>query len=175
MRNASPVIAAVIAITALGCGSKTPPVPTSLAGTSSVKFTAALSPANEVPAVANAENTGSGTATITLNITKDSTGAIIGATADFSVNLNGFPAGTPINIAHIHPGVAGQNGGVLVNTGLTAGELNLAAGSGSFAKNGIAVGASDATGMINTPANYYFNVHSTINAGGVARGQMVKQ
>jgi hypothetical protein len=32
----------------------------------------------------------------------------------FVVNLSGFPAGTPLNIAHIHTGAAGATGGVLI-------------------------------------------------------------
>jgi len=28
--------------------------------------------------------------------------------------------------------------------------------------------------VINNPAGFYFNVHSTLNAGGVARGTLVK-
>jgi hypothetical protein len=32
-----------------------------------------------------------------------------------------------------------------------------------------------AQAIINTPENYYFNVHSTINPGGVARGQLRRQ
>lgn len=35
------------------------------------KFTAQLSPANEVPPVANADAAGSGTMTLTLNVTRD--------------------------------------------------------------------------------------------------------
>jgi hypothetical protein len=28
--------------------------------------------------------------------------------------------------------------------------------------------------IINNPSGFYFNVHSTLNPGGVARGQLVK-
>jgi hypothetical protein len=138
------------------------------------KFSAALSPANEVPAVTNADQTGSGTATITFNLTKDSAGNITAATADFSVTLSGFPAGTSLTGAHIHPGAAGTNGSVAVSTGLTPGEVTLANGSGSFSKNGIAVDPALAQGILNAPANYYFNVHTTINGGGAARAQLVR-
>ena len=137
-------------------------------------FTAALSPANEVPPVANAESVGRGTVTVTFNPTY-SGGQHHAATATFVVNLTGFPANTPINIAHIHPGAAGVNGGVLVNTGLAAGQLVLTNGSGSFTRGPITVMPEVAQQIINTPEKYYFNVHSTINPGGVARGQLVRQ
>ena len=59
---------------------------------------------------------------------------------------------------------------------LANGEAVMAAnGSGSFTKANVATTVAIAQAMINTPSNYYFNVHSTINTGGCARGQLVKQ
>jgi len=137
-------------------------------------FTAALSPANEVPPIVGAEASGTGTATITFDVTKDAAGNITTSTATFVVNLSGFPAGTPINIAHIHPGAAGTNGSVLVSTTLAAGQVVLTNGSGSFTR-AVSVDPAAAQNIINNPAGFYFNVHSTLNPGGVARGQLVKQ
>jgi hypothetical protein len=138
-------------------------------------FVATLSPANEVPAIGNAEASGSGTATVTFDLTKDAAGNVTASSATFVVNLTGFPAGTPINAAHIHPGVAGVNGGVLVSTALVAGEVVLANGSGSFTKVLSSVDAAQTQNIINNPAGFYFNVHSTLNPGGVARGQLRAQ
>ena len=59
---------------------------------------------------------------MTLVTTKDAAGNVTAATATFVVNLSGFPAGTPINISHIHAAPAGVNGGVVVNSGITAGQ-----------------------------------------------------
>ena len=138
-------------------------------------FTSALLPANEVPPVTGAEATGSGTATITMTLTRDSAGTISTAVADFNVSLNGFPANTPVVAAHIHPGATGVNGPPLVNLNLGTNEVVLATGTGSFAKPGIAVSAADAQAIIDAPASFYFNVHSTLNPGGFARGQLVRQ
>jgi hypothetical protein len=175
-------VAAALAIFVAGCSGSTSsstPSPSPVPGntTTQVKFTAQLTtPAETPPIVApDPEAGGTGTANITLNVTKDSFGNISAATVDFQVNLNGFPNGTPINIAHIHQGVAGIAGGIVVNTGLAAGDLVLSNGSGSFTKTAVPATADIATGMINTPANFYFNVHSTLHNGGVARGQLVKQ
>jgi len=134
-------------------------------------FTAVLSPASENPPISNAENSGSGNVTITFDTTS-SGGNITAATATFVAQLSGFPANTPINIAHIHPGAVGVNGGVLVSTGLTAGELVLQNGSGNFTKGPVTVLPEVAQQIMNNPAGYYFNVHSTANPGGVARGQL---
>ncbi len=86
------------------CGSDSPTTPT----TGPIVFTAPLSAANEVPPVTNADANGRGTATITLNAPRDASGAITGAgTMNFSVQLSGFPAGTEVRLAHIHPGASG--------------------------------------------------------------------
>jgi filamentous hemagglutinin family protein len=137
-------------------------------------FTAALSPANENPAIVGAEAAGSGTATVTMITTKDAAGNVTAATATFVVNLSGFPAGTPINIAHIHQAAAGVNGSVVVNSGLTAGQNVLTTGSGSFTASNLTVDAALANLILTNPAGFYFNVHSTLNPGGVARGQLVR-
>lgn len=138
-------------------------------------FTAQLLPSNEVPLVTNAEASGSGTVTITLTVTRDSAAAITGGTANFVSNLTGFPATTNFTMAHIHDGVSGVAGPIVVNTGLASGEVTLTNGAGSFTKNNINVSAAIANGMVNTPANFYFNVHTVANGPGVARGQLVKQ
>lgn len=143
-----------------------------------VTFTAQLSPASEVPPVTNAEASGSGTAVITFDIDRNSSGAITAATASFQVTLTGFPANTPVTMAHIHPGAAGATGGILISTGLAAGEVTLGNGAGGFTKNAVTLqgeGLAEVQQIVNNPGNYYFNVHSTLNPGGMARGQLVRQ
>lgn len=146
--------------------------PTGPSGTSQTKFTATLLPANEVPAIVGAEAAGSGTATITFNLTRDSYGSITAATVDFSVTATGFPNGTALTGAHIHAGDPGINGGILISTGLTAGEVILANGAGSFTKAGITVPVDQANSILANPSAFYFNIHTAANAGGVARGQL---
>lgn len=139
-------------------------------------FTADLKPSNEVPPIANAEATCSGKGTFTLNTTKDASGTITAATAQFETDVTGCPADTKINIGHIHKAAAGANGGVVINSGLAAGELVLTAGAGKINKtqNTIADLAVVAD-IIANPSGYYMNWHSTLNAGGILRGQLVKQ
>jgi len=140
-----------------------------------IVMTATLLPSNEVPAIANAENTGNGAAQITLNVTRDGTGAISGGTADFHFQLSGYPSSTTIVAAHIHPGPAGVNGGVIVNTGIVAASpVTQADGVMSFTSTGVSVPAATLTNIVNNPAAFYFNVHSPTNPGGVSRGQLVR-
>jgi hypothetical protein len=139
-------------------------------------FTAEIRPSNEVPPITNAESTGSGNATVIFDVQTSASGVITGGTATFVVNLTGFPASTPINIAHIHQANAGATGGIVFSTSLVAGEVVLnSSGSGSFTKTGISpADVAIFQAIMNNPAGFYFNVHSTLNPGGVARGQLVR-
>jgi len=136
-------------------------------------FTADLSPANENPPIADAENTGSGTATVTLFTAKDTSGKIIGANAKFEIVLKGFPSTTMITISHIHKGDAKTNGSVVVDSGMKATDpIALTTGGTSITKDNLAVAADLATDIIANPGNYYYNVHSMVHPGGVVRGQL---
>jgi hypothetical protein len=168
-----PVLAAALALFAAGCGSST--VSPSTSNPTKPTFSANLSPANEVPPVTGPEASGSGTATITLDATTNAAGNITAATVTFVVNVSGFPANTPLNIAHIHQGATTCACPVVVNTGLTAGSNTTnAAGAGTFTVAGISVTPDVASAILANPGNFYFNVHSTLNPGGVARGQLTR-
>ena len=130
------------------------------------------------PGDQDAEAGGRGTTTITFNVPRDSAGAITGGgTVTFGIQLNGFPANTAVNLAHIHPGASGVNGGVLVNTGLSAAAPFVLGGDGTGNRSiTVDISQADATNIAATPANFYFNVHTTLNPSpGAARGQLVRQ
>lgn len=147
------------------------PSPTPVA---KVVFTADLKPSNEVPPIANAESSCTGTGTFTLDLTRDSAGKVSSATAAFEAKVSGCPSGTALNIMHIHDAPAGVNAGVKVNSGLAAGQLTLTAGAGSITKTGIAVDGALVQAILDKPDGYYYNIHSTLNPGGVLRGQLKK-
>ena len=135
-------------------------------------FRSVLLPANEVPAITGAEANGSGNANLTFHVTRDSVGTITAATLDITVSVTGFPAGTALTGAHIHPGVEGVNGGIVVSFGLAPGEVTFATGSGSFSRAAVAVTADQANSILANPAGFYVNIHTAANPGGVARGQL---
>jgi hypothetical protein len=170
MKRLSP-IALAIAVLAAGCSSSTTPSPTP---PTNPTFTAALSPANEVPPVTNAESTVSGNASITLVTAKDAAGNITSATATFVVNLTGFPAGSTVSVAHIHEGATTCACPVIVNLALSPGEVPITNGVASFTKANINVDAAVAQRILTNPAGFYFNVHTTLNGGGVARGTLTR-
>jgi hypothetical protein len=158
-----------------GCSSSSSTPSTTQAGTTTTRFTATLSPAQETPPISNAENVGSGTSTMDFNITRDASGTITAATVNFTVTLQGFPATTVVNIAHIHTGAVGVAGPILINTTVVPGEVTLTSGSGSFTRVAQPVTAAQMQGFLDNPAGFYFNVHTVANPGGVMRGQLVKQ
>jgi hypothetical protein len=160
-----------LSVLAVGCGSTSPAQPTHGTTTTST-FTVPLSPANEVPPITNADQVAAGTATIALTVLRSDAGDITSATANIQIAVTGFPAGTVVTDAHVHNAPAGASGGVLVNTGLTSGELALVNGSGSVTKNGINVPADRAAAILNNPAGHYFNVHTALNPDGAIRGQL---
>ena len=161
-----------LSIFAVGCGGESSPTAPSQGTTTTSTFTVPLSPANEVPAITNADVSGSGTATIALTVTKDDAGNITSASANFQISVTGFPAGTRVTDAHIHGAAAGSNGTPIVNVGLTSGELAVSNGSGSITKNGINVPADRAAAILNNRAGHYFNVHTALNPDGAIRGQL---
>ena len=151
-----------LAVGVAGCGSKSSTAPSNL-----VLFTVQLSPANEVPPVTNAEQSGRGTAVITIH--KDTN------TIDFNVSLNSFPAGSTAILAHIHGpnGPAGVATGVFVGTGLSPGTaIQMPNGSATFSFNGVGASADQINQILANPPNFYFNVHTPVNPGGAIRGQL---
>lgn len=159
-----------LSLFAVGCGSS--PSEPSQETTTTSTFTVPLSPANEVPAVVNADATGRGSAIIAVTVRKDASGTITSATADFQIDVTGFPAGTRVTDAHVHNGGAGANASVFISVGLTSGELALTNGSGTISKKGITVPADRAAAILGNPAGHYFNVHTALNPDGAIRGQL---
>ena len=167
-------LAATLALAACGGGATTQatatPAPTTAAPTptptpsTTVVLTATLLPTEEVPPITSAEASCNGTATVTLNKATNS--------GTFAVEVKGCPATTEINIMHIHRGAKGANGGVVVNSGLVAGEWKLTAGAGTITKNIATIDAALLNEIATSPAGFYFNAHSTLHAGGVVRGQL---
>jgi hypothetical protein len=154
--------AAVLVVACAGPAAAPSPTPTPSPTPANV-FKATLSPTNEVPPITSAEASCAGDATVTFTSTS----------AKFDVIVRGCPATTVINIGHIHEGAAGANGPVVINTGLTPGELTLSGGGATLSKTATADAALISRIMAN-PAGFYVNFHSALHTGGVIRGQLVK-
>jgi CHRD domain len=168
-----PLVAAFMAV---GCGDDNPSQPSEITPT----FQMNLLASNEVPSIVapDAEAPCAGSVTIRMNITRDASNTITAATFDFQANITGCPDSTRIRIAHIHQQVAGQNGNIVVNTGIAPGQVNLVNGAGSFTANGRSpetnVGVAIAQQILDNPSGFYFNIHSDLHTGGVIRAQLVR-
>ena len=131
-----------------------------------VVFTAQLLASNEVPPVSNADANAFGTATVTLDTTAN--------TARFDVSVQGV-ASPVLILAHIHEGAAGVNGPVRVDSGLSpANPVAVVNGNAAFTRTNLAVPTDVRDRILANPAGFYFNVHSSLNPGGVVRGQLVR-
>jgi hypothetical protein len=155
-----------LAFVAAACGSSSTTSPST---PSKPTFTATLLPANEVPPITNAENSGSGTVTITFDTTT-SGGNITAASVTFVANLTGFPAGTTVTLGHIHKAPAGVAGGVVISANVTS--TQLANGSGSLVLTNSAPQLDVVQDILINPSQYYFNLHSPLNPNGFVRGQL---
>jgi fibronectin-binding autotransporter adhesin len=160
MKRLALVAVTIVGFGVAGCGSSNNPNTPS----DTTIFTVQLSPLNEVPAITGAEASARGTAVITINKATN--------TVDFNVSLNSFPTASVLTAAHIHPGAVGINGSPLVNTGLTSATApSLSSGAATFSVS-VPTTAENVTNILAAPQNFYFNVHTTANGGGVMRGQL---
>jgi hypothetical protein len=138
-------------------------------------FRTRMLPDNEVPPLTAAGN--SAGATITVHVTRDDRGNVNAATVTFDIDYTISSALTFTGL-HIHNAPAGQNGPVVIDTGINGSNTVAAsAGSGKITRvvnyastdtNGIKF----VTGLLATPENYYVNIHTTVNPSGFMRGQL---
>lgn len=134
--------------------------------------TVTMTTAAEVPPITNV--TGSGVATITANPVRDDKGIVTGGTVTFSMTYD-LPAGIVLVGLHIHEGLVGTNGPVVINTGLSnANSTTLANGKGSanFVVNIAGNSLEPFKRMLANPSGFYVNLHSSVNTGGVIRAQL---
>ncbi len=134
-------------------------------------YRALLSNANEVPAVAAVAT---GTANVWLHVVRDANGAITSGSIDANVNYL-FGAATTITAMHIHTGGATVSGAVVVPFGVARTDVTTAAGSLPPQQTNFptaTVPLDTIKGIVANPGQWYFNVHTTANGGGVMRGQL---
>jgi hypothetical protein len=171
MHRSLALLAITACVLATGCDNESTTAPS----TAPVIFSTVLSPANEVPPIGNAEGSGHGAVQIQFDVTRSTTGAITAATGTMYFQLTGYPAGTTIQGAHIHPAPAGVNGPVIISSGLTAANtVRVESGTGEFTFRNIPADPALVQQIIDNPAAFYFNVHSPTNPGGFSRGQLTR-
>jgi uncharacterized protein (TIGR03437 family) len=131
-----------------------------------------MDPANEVPPVAS---DGKGTGNLTFLATRDANGTITAGTVTFETS---YAFGSPVTFSgwHIHTGAAGVNGAVVINTAISSSSADGQNVTSGTIRRRVDVTSGAALtalqGIYSNPANYYLNIHTTANAGGVMRGQL---
>ncbi|HKA19938.1 MAG TPA: CHRD domain-containing protein [Blastocatellia bacterium] len=132
-----------------------------------VTFTAQLLASNEVPPVSNADSAAFGQVLVTLDTSNNN------FRFDWSVNNVAAPA---LILSHIHEAAAGVNGPVRIDSLLSpANPVPVVNGSAVFSRGNLPGPADVVQRLLANPSGFYFNIHSTLNPGGVVRGQLVRQ
>jgi len=139
-------------------------------------FTANMRAANETAAVTGPESSGTGAATVTINVTRDSAGNITAGTVDMNWQVHNLPTTTNLILSHIHVGPAAVAGPVVVDTGMrpTSPIPVQSNGTATFNVTGVAASVDLLNQIVANPSGYYFNVHSQQHGGGVVRGQLTR-
>lgn len=137
-------------------------------------FKAKLSPDNEVPAITDLNANGSARVKITVN--RDAAGAITSGTAAFELAYQ-FPSAITLVGFHIHSAAVGENGPVVINSGLNA--TPDASGAGTLVLPAVTLDTPDQiaalNGLLTEPQLYYINAHTSDNPGGAIRGQVTTE
>ena len=139
-------------------------------------FRPVMSSAFEVPAVnLDAE----GAAFIEVLVNRDpQTGAITSGTVTFDVDYR-FPSPVTITGLHIHNGPVGVNAPVVIDTGTTGAFAITNVTRGNIFRvveipSSNTTGIAALNGLFADPTQFYVNMHTTANPGGVIRGQLSK-
>jgi uncharacterized protein (TIGR03437 family) len=128
---------------------------------------------NEVPATGV---TAKGVCTIQVIAARRPDGLPLSAEVIFDMNYTPFAADTIFTGFHIHNGVAGAIGPVVINTGMT--NPTPAAANGGNLRYEVQIDPTNTTQSLSTyglfadPSQFYVNIHTTVNAGGAIRSQL---
>ncbi len=126
---------------------------------------------NEVPAITGVDALG--LATISVHVSRNAQGAIEFGVVDFEVNFT-HPATNLVGL-HIHNAPAGQNAGVVIGTNLSAANpVEHPGGAGRIFRQVTVPNGALLQSLLDRPDQFYVNLHSRENAGGVIRSQLAK-
>ena len=135
--------------------------------TATAIFRLQLRPREVVPPVAGLK--ASATGNLTLDLTRDASGAVTGGTAVFYVNYR-FPGAVTITGVSLHQGARGSNGGVVIDAG--TGSIADPDGRGNVTKVVSGVSGATAQALLADPRGYYVEVDTSANPAGALRDQL---
>jgi hypothetical protein len=137
-------------------------------------FKAKLSTDNENPVITGLN--AYATARFKVSVTRDNGGAITSGTVTFNVGYQ-FPGPVTLVGMHIHAGGVGENGPVVISSGLTTVDSPTGTGSLFYTTGDLTTQTQlqALDGLIKTPQLYYVNLHTPEHPAGVIRGQITTE
>jgi hypothetical protein len=130
-------------------------------------FKLQLKPSQEVPPITELRAGARGH--VTFDLTRDSEGSITAGEVVFYFNYR-FPGPVEITGLHIHVGMEGTNGPVVVSSGLAA--FTDPDGEGNVTTVVTGVDPALLQAILDDPLGYYVNLHTSVNPGGAMREQL---
>lgn len=139
----------------------------------SMTFPVNLSTANEVPPITGLD--ASAPSTFTAHTIRNPDGSVAAGVAIFDINHR-FPAADRFTGLHIHNGVAGENGPVTINTGISgSAPVVTDTGFGNIYRSvtvNTEMGIAALNSLVMNPERHYVNLHTQANPGGAVRAQL---
>jgi hypothetical protein len=134
-------------------------------------FKATMLPENEVPAITDLS--AEAPVLVTLDVTRDDSGNITSGAVVFDAQYR-FPGAVTIVGFHIHSGQPGQNGPVVISSGVSS--ISDSTGIGKIVKV-LSLPTTDTMlgtikGIVANPGDFYVNIHTPEHPAGVIRGQL---
>jgi uncharacterized protein (TIGR03437 family) len=142
--------------------------------TNEISFNFPILPDNEVPPV---DIEASGLAQVRFAVARDEGGEITSGTVVFDASYM-FPDAVTFQGFHIHRAAEGVNGPVVIDSGISASDTVADEDGVGSLHYVINVGPDDETALdalkdaVDSPDDFYLNLHSSVNPGGVLRGQL---
>ncbi len=137
-------------------------------------FQVTMLPGNEVPPVVGLDARAQ--AEFTLHTLRNNEGHVLAGMTIFDVNYR-FPGETQFTGLHIHDGVAGVNGPVTLDSGLSRTNEPLSAmGAGNIYRwrtQDSPAAFRTMNSVVIYPERHYINLHTTVNAPGAVRAQLM--
>ena len=130
-------------------------------------FELKLEPKQEVPRITGLRAVARGN--VTLDITRDSAGAITSGEVVFYANYD-FPGSVTITGLHVHQGAKGVNGAIVVSSGIAS--FTDADGDGNVTTVVTGVAPATLQAILDSPRDYYVNLHTSVNPAGALRDQL---
>ena len=130
-------------------------------------FDLRLEPKQEVPRIQGLRAHADGN--LTLDVTRDSSGAITSGKAVFYFNYD-FPGSVTIAGLHVHQGAKKTNGSIVIDSGLAS--FTDADGDGNATAIVTSVTPAVLQAILDKPRDYYVNLHTSVNPNGAMRDQL---